>query len=190
MDCLPGPVQQEPAPAPSAALQRPRLSLVGDLPPRSLEEVNAAAEFIPARVGGEGTYEQDRNALCGCSAALAAHCTEPDAAALALLGGKWPSRKDAEHCLATATTRNAASFWAIAGAHGYDLRRHDLSGRDDDPDGLEVLEDEVSARRATREQEPQAPTLAKPKRRTLAPDEVMALLPQRLGYPRLGLVGR
>jgi hypothetical protein len=95
-----------------------------DLPPRTLEEVNAAAEFIPVRVGGQKTYEQDRNALCGCSDALAqAGCADPDAAALALLGGKWPSRKDAEQCLATTTTRKAASFWAIAGQHGYDLRR-------------------------------------------------------------------
>jgi hypothetical protein len=172
MDCLPDPVQQEPAPAPSAAPQRPRLSLVGELPPRSLEEVNAAAEFIPARVGGKGTYEQDRNALCGCSAALAeAGCADPDAAAVALLGGKWPSRKDAEHCLATATTRNASSFWAIAGAHGCDLRRHDLSGRDDDLDGFEVLKDEVAARRTAREQEQETTTQPPPPRT----DRVMEL---------------
>ena len=118
MACLPDPQQQEPAAAP----QRPLLRLV-DLPPRPLEEVNAAAEFIPVRVGGQGTYESDRNALCGCSAALAeAGCADPDAAALELLGGKWPSRKDAEQCLASTTTRNAASFWAIAGANGYDLK--------------------------------------------------------------------
>jgi hypothetical protein len=150
MDCLPDPVQQQPAPA---APQRPRLQLVSPPPPRSLEEVNAAAEFIPVRVGGKGTYAQDRNALCGCSAALAeAGCTDPDAAALALLGGKWPSHKDADHCLATTTTRNAASFWAIAKAGGYDTRRHDLRGKDDDLAGFEVLEDEVGAKREEKAQ--------------------------------------
>ena len=136
MDCIPAPASLHEEPAP-AAPQRPRLQLVSPPPPRSLEEVNAAAEFIPVRVGGEGTYEQDRNALCGCSAALAeAGCADPDAAALALLGGKWPSHKDADHCLATATTREAKSFWAIAGANGYDLRRRDLGGRDDDLTGF------------------------------------------------------
>jgi hypothetical protein len=182
LDCIPAraSLHEEPAPA---APQRPRLQLVSPPPPRSLEEVNAAAEFIPVRVGGEGTYEQDRNALCGCSAALAeAGCADPDAAALALLGGKWPSHKDADHCLATTTTRNAASFWAIAKAGGYDTRRHDLRGKDDDLAGFI----DQSGRQ---QQEPQAPPLAmaKPKRHTLAPDEVMVHLPARLGQPRLNI---
>ena len=134
MDCLPDPVQQEPAPS---APQRLRLRPVPDLPPRSLEEVNAAAEFIPMRVVGGDTYKECRNALCGCSAALAeAGCPDPDAAALEILGGKWPSREDAERCLATTTTRASKSFWAIAGKHGYDQRRHDLRRHDDDLTGF------------------------------------------------------
>ena len=182
MDCLPDPVQQQPAPA---APQRPRLRLVGDLPPRSLEEVNAAAEFIPVRVGGEDTYQQDRNALCGCSAALAkAGCADPDAAALALLGGKWPSHKDAEHCLATTTTRNAASFWAIAGANGYDLRRHDLGGKDDDLSGFI---DQSGGKGGKAQLEPAASKKKPAERVTLWPDQVMRMLPKRIGQPRLNI---
>lgn len=112
--CLPAPAPQKPVAAP------PR----GQLQPRSIEEINAAAECIPHRVGGEGTYDSDRNALCGCSAALAeAGHSDPDGGALALLAHKWPTERDAAQVLSTATTRNAASFWAIAREHGHQLQR-------------------------------------------------------------------
>ena len=92
--------------------------------PRGLDEISAAAACIPRRVGGEGTYEADRNALCGCSAALAeAGVADPDAAALALLGHLWPSERDAEQVLESTTTRSAASFWSIAREHGHQLQR-------------------------------------------------------------------
>lgn len=93
------------------------------LPTRTLEQITAAAAYIPRRAGGEGTYDSDRNALCGCSAALAeAGSTDPDGDALTLLGDRWPDRKDAEQVLRSTTTRNAASFWAIASANGFDLK--------------------------------------------------------------------
>ena len=92
--------------------------------PRSIDEINAAAAYIPRRVGGEGTYDGDRNALCGCSAALAeAGAADPDGMALALLGHLWPSEAEARQVLSSSTTRNAASFWAIAQEHGYGLKR-------------------------------------------------------------------
>ncbi|MBM5785495.1 MAG: AAA family ATPase, partial [Cyanobacteria bacterium K_DeepCast_35m_m1_288] len=93
-------------------------------PPRSIDEINAAAEYIPRRVRGEGTYEADRNALCGCSAALdkAGH-PDPDSAALALLGHLWPTEAEARQVLASTTTRKADSFWSVAGEHGYNLSR-------------------------------------------------------------------
>jgi hypothetical protein len=114
--CLPA----LPAPAPAKAVAAvPSRKFT----PRSIDEVNAAATFVPRRVGNEGTYESDRNALCGCSAALAeAGHSDPDGAALALLEDKWPPG-DARQALKSATTRNAASFWAIAREHGYALKR-------------------------------------------------------------------
>ena len=91
---------------------------------RGVDEVEAAAQYIPRRTGGQGTYGMDRNALCGCSAALKeAGVADPDGAALALLGHKWPSKAAAQQVLDSTSTRNAASFWAIARDNGYDLRR-------------------------------------------------------------------
>lgn len=90
--------------------------------PRSIDEIRAAAEYIPNRIGGEGTYEQDRNALCGCAAALA-EAGYPEAIAIELLANKWPTVKHAEQVLKTATTRNAGSYWRIAKEHGYQLNR-------------------------------------------------------------------
>ena len=114
--CLPA----LPAPAPAKAVAAvPSRKFT----PRSIDEINAAAEYIPRRVGNEGTYESDRNALCGCSAALAeAGHSDPDGAALDLLEDKWPPGA-ARQALKSATTRNAASFWAIAREHGYALKR-------------------------------------------------------------------
>lgn len=111
--CLPKP---EPA-RPTAAAQR------SEWEPRSIDEINAAAEYIPARVPGNGTYDGDWHAICGCSAALAeAGHPDPDGAALALLGHKWPEGA-ARQALESAKTRNASSFWAIASEHGYGLKR-------------------------------------------------------------------
>ena len=120
----------EVAPKPAArALEVLPGGLSGDLPPRGLDAINAAAGFIPRRVGGEGTYDSDRNALCGCSAALSeAGHPDPDGAALALLGHLWPDESAAAQVLSSTTTRKASSFWAIAKERGYDTRRHDLKG--------------------------------------------------------------
>lgn len=88
--------------------------------PLGIDEINAAAEYIPRRVGGEGTYEQDRNALCGCSAALTeAGVPDGDAAALVILAHKWPTEAAARQVLESTKTRNPAAFWAIAREHGY-----------------------------------------------------------------------
>jgi hypothetical protein len=138
-----------------------------DLPPRGIDAINEAATFIPRRVGGEGTYESDRNAICGCSKALAeAGHPDPDGAALALLGHLWPDESAAAQVLSSTTTRKASSFWAIAKERGYDTRRHDLKGKQNakivnaaDPTGG--------------------------KRWRLAPDEVLAKLPAAIGLLRL-----
>jgi len=122
--CLTAEEEQKPVTADAGGLRWAsdffRRKPSGAFKPRGIDEINAAAEYIPRRIGGEGTYEQDRNALCGCSAALAeAGCPSPDAAAIALLGHLWPSQEAAEQVLESATTRNAAAFWAIARDNGY-----------------------------------------------------------------------
>ena len=113
-ECLPAPA---PAPVKPVAVEPSR-----KWEPRSIEEINAAAEFIPERRVGEGTYPESRNALCGCSAALAeAGAEDPDGMALALLGHLWPDEGTARQVLESATTRAAGSFWAIAKKGGYQL---------------------------------------------------------------------
>ena len=92
--------------------------------PRTLKQIEAAAQFIPNRIGGQGTYDEDRNAICGCSAALAeAGVADPDGEALRLLGHKWPSVAAARQVLGSAHTRSASSFWAIARENGFNLKR-------------------------------------------------------------------
>ena len=117
-----GPAEVAACLPPPAPPKRPAAPPAGQA--RGVDEINAAAACIPRRVGGEGTYERDRNALCGCSSALAeAGVADPDAAALVLLGNLWPSEREAAQVLDSTTTRNAASFWSIAREHGYQLQR-------------------------------------------------------------------
>jgi hypothetical protein len=122
--CLPAVEAPAPASGPSRKTAAKASSKASNLPPRPLEQIEAAAQFIPERVVGGDTYEECRNALCGCAAALAeAGVADPDGAALDLLASKWPDRGDAEQVLGSTTTREAASFWRIAEAHGFDLSR-------------------------------------------------------------------
>ena len=95
-------------------------------PPRTVEEIQAAARFIPARIVGAGTYEESRNAICGCSAAFSeAGVADADGAALELLGHLWADAGlgAARQVLDSTTTRNAGSYWRIAKEHGYQLNR-------------------------------------------------------------------
>jgi len=160
------PVEVAPKP-PARALEVLPGGRATDLPPRGIDAINKAAGFIPRRVGGEGTYPSDRNALCGCSAALAeAGQPDPDGAALALLGHLWPDESAAAQVFTSTSTRKASSFWAIAKQHGYDTRRHDLKGQQN-----------------TKIVNAADPTGGK--RWRLAPDEVLAKLPAAVGLLRL-----
>jgi hypothetical protein len=91
--------------------------------------------------------------------------------------------------LTTTTTREAKSFWAIAKEHGYDTRRHDLKSdqlRPQRSSGKEPPQQQLQ--RAGEGINPALDLQGKPKRRQLAPDEVMQLVPQRLGeLPRLNI---
>ena len=120
--CLPAasiPEVVKPTPKPGLIKHRQGV----DYAPRSIDEIEAAAAFIPERVVGGGTYETSRNALCGCAAALTA-IGEPEDRALDLLADKWPDRSKAARVLDSTTTRDPASFWAIARQHGYQLKRN------------------------------------------------------------------
>jgi len=93
---------------------------------RAEVDIKQAAAFIPARIVGAGTYEESRNALCGCSAAFAeAGDADPDGAALELLEHLWADAGlgAARQVLDSTTTRNAASYWKIAGDQGFPLSR-------------------------------------------------------------------
>lgn len=121
--CLP-PVLAKAAPSTRQLAALPNRQSSDGWPPRTVAEIEAAAQYIPRRVGDEGTYDSDRNAICGCSAAFAeAGAADPNGMALALLGHLWPTEAQARQVLSTATTRNAASFWRIAGDNGFPLSR-------------------------------------------------------------------
>jgi predicted P-loop ATPase len=156
-----------PSPAPAKPVTAaPR----GQFEPRSIEEINTAAEYIPLREGNQGTYLSDRNALCGCSDALAeAGHPDPDGAALALLGHLWPTETDARQVLTTTTTRNAASFWAIARDHGYDLKRSRKTAKTVKATPADGAEPGTGS--AVR----------------LKPNQILALLPERVGDLRLNV---
>lgn len=158
-------VAPPPAPTPAPARRSARTATA-----RSIEEIRAAAEHIPTRIGGEGTYEQDRNALCGCAAALS-EAGYPDVMALELLGHKWPSQAEAAQVLKSTTTREAASFWAIAGEHGYNLRNRQRKA-----EGAAAPSAGVTSKKGGNK---------KGEATRLQPAQVLAWLPDRIGTPRL-----
>jgi len=117
-----------PTPEPSTPPAQRLQPLTTELPPRDVDAIRAAVAVLPRRKKGGGTYEHDRNAICGCSAALAeAGEADPDGEAVRLMAHLWEHGEwQARQILESTTTRKAASFWAIAKNHGFDLRRHDL----------------------------------------------------------------
>ena len=116
--CIPAPEPQLPPRAAAPAQQ-----LAADLPPRDMQAIRDAVAVLPPR--SPQTYEQFRNALCGCSAALAEiNHPNPDGEAICLMAHLWEhGERQAAQVLESTTTRRAGSFWAIASEHGYDLKR-------------------------------------------------------------------
>jgi hypothetical protein len=158
--------------APQAEQRHSTRLAAGDLPPRGLGDIRAAARCIPKRVVGGGNYDPSRHALCGCSAAIAAtgkSDAAADAMALDLLAPLWPSRATAKQVLDSSTTRDPAAFWSIAGGNGYDLKRSDLAAGEQSADNGE--EGKAISKKAKR----------------LRPDEVLELLPTRVKNPRLNI---
>lgn len=112
--CLPAPQPVTP-PSPAPLLQ--------PLAPREVQEIRDAVAVLPPR--SPQTYEQFRNALCGCSAALSeAGVGDPDGEAIRLMADLWEhGERQARQVLESTTTRNSASFWAIAREYGFSLKR-------------------------------------------------------------------
>ncbi|MCP9940637.1 AAA family ATPase, partial [Synechococcus sp. Cruz CV12-2-Slac-r] len=124
--CLPAPLPPKAAASTRQLAATPNRQSSDGWPPRTVTEIKAAAAYIPARIVGAGTYEESMHALCGCSAAFAeAGVADGDGAALALLGHLWADAAPgaARQVLTSTTTRNAASYWKIAGDNGFPLSR-------------------------------------------------------------------
>lgn len=124
--CLPLPIPPKAAPSTRQLAATPNRQSSDGWPPRTVAEIEAAAAFIPARIVNADTYEESRNAICGCSAAFAeAGIADPDRAALELLGHLWADAAPgaAQQVLTSTTTREAASYWRIAGDQGFPLSR-------------------------------------------------------------------
>jgi predicted P-loop ATPase len=184
--CLPE-LEPTPAPAPAPApgpgpgpgsqrLQLVAGGLAGELPPRGFDQIREALAYIPPR--SPGSYETHRRALAGLIAAVEqAGGTEDQA--IALMEGHCPSASSGWNVAQVArssTTREAATFWAIASEHGYNLSRDDLRASH---------RPRPRAQGFKPEPEPNATGASKAKRRRLAADEVMAQLPQAMGHLRL-----
>jgi len=163
--CLTLPLERA---ATATASRQRRSSMRGNL-----EQIREAAAFIPKRVVGGNTYEESRNALCGCAAALAAAgSNDPHGDALQLLADRWPDRRTASQVLESTTTREAKSFWSIAKENGYNSsHRSATSPHPRKSPQLKVLQGGGA--------EPST------KRVKLAPDEVLAGLLDRVGRLRL-----
>jgi len=124
--CLPAPIPPKAATSTRQLAATPNRQSSDGWPPRTVAEIEAAAAYIPARIVGGDTYEESRNALCGCSAAFAeAGVADADGAALELLGHLWADAAPgaARQVLDSTSTRNAASYWKIAGDNGFPLSR-------------------------------------------------------------------
>jgi len=121
--CLPAasiPEVVKPTPKPGLIKHRQGV----DYAPRDMQEICDAVAVLPPR--SPQTYEEFRNALCGCSAALAEiNHPNPDGEAINLMAHLWEHGEwQAAQVLESTTTRNAGSFWAIASQHGFQLKRN------------------------------------------------------------------
>jgi len=159
----------------------PQLQTTGDLPPRPVEQLLDAMQRVPEFHHGEGRYDE----LLKLAKRL--HVELGRDAALQLLRSHSPHVKDIEAYFTKAPDRiSPGSIWPfLRDQYGIDIRRHDLKGKapSDTPSGSATTASDASGDGA-----PAAPGNGRGKRRTLAPDEVLDLLPDRIGgTPRLNI---
>jgi len=160
-------------------------------PPHTLEQIQEAAQYIPQRTPGSGKqehYNECRNALCGCADALAA-IGLPEEQALDLLANKWPDRATAAQVLGSTTTHEQGSFWAIAKAYGYkqaSTAAEAINGFQVIPGGFDLQANPNPNPNTNNSTAPAEPPTTE-KRHRLTHDEVMELLPRRVGQLRLNV---
>lgn len=163
---------------------------LGDFPPRPVEAIYDAMAQVP-----EFHHDQDRyDELVKLAKRLHMELGRDDA--LQLLQGHSPHIDDMAQYFTTAPTRlSPGSLWPfLRDTYGIDIRRHDLKGQAPSSLGPTTSARTTATADATA-QEPPTPGInpsldlkQKLKRHTLAPDEVVLSLPQRLGgVPRLNI---
>jgi Virulence-associated protein E len=147
-----------------------------DIPARGFPEIMTALEHIPQRVSGNNTYEDYRNILWGLIKACEEAGGDIDDA-INLMEEHSPSASCGWNIGQVARSGGdkigAGTFWFYAKESGWDPKRRRKSG-----ENLKAKDD--GQNKITKKDDQQ--------RQALAPDQVMELLPQRLGdYPRLNL---
>lgn len=146
-----------------------------DFPIRTMEEVRDALACIPRRVGGgDDSYGKYRNILWG----LIKACEEAGSSreeAISLMEGHSPSKSCNWNIQQTAGSGGeqieSRTFWWHARDAGWRPQ----------PDDRPAARASAQPARAPGEINPDLDMQRKPKRRTLAPDEVVELLPERVG---------
>jgi hypothetical protein len=171
-----------------------------DLPPRPPEALLDAMQMVP-----EFSHDQDRfEELVRLTKRLHMDLGREDA--LELMRHHSPHIKDMEGYFVTAPSKlSPGSIWPfLREKYGVDIRRHDLKGRSresaappraarqeqaaEQPAGADQSEEAEPAQQRQGGINTDLEMKQKPKIRTLAPHEVKAQLPQRLGgIPRLNI---
>ncbi|EDY37577.1 conserved hypothetical protein [Cyanobium sp. PCC 7001] len=125
LDCLPEP--ESPVSPPPRQLQASPAPISADLPPRPLEEVRAALNYIPPRIPGSGTYQDDRPAAIGyIHAVIEAGGTKE--LAMADLRVHNPEWTDNDQVIRSSdlSSFTSGSFWHAVKVNGGDASRSDL----------------------------------------------------------------
>ena len=177
----------------------PRLQ---EFPPRPLEQIRDALSYIPRRIGGgDETYGNYRNILWGLIQACAEASHGPEVA-ISLMDAHSPSKAchwDIRQVARSGGQRiSAETFWWHARRHGWRPPGGGSSGgsgpgqpkpsQPTPPQDNSAAEGPRAGGDISTGIDTSLDMQRKPKRRTLAPDEVVQQLPQRLhGTPRLNI---
>jgi hypothetical protein len=159
----------------------PLLNTSTELPPRPPEQLLDAMQKVPEFHHGEGRYDE----LLKLAKRL--HVELGRDAAFHLLRAHSPHVKDMAAYFTKAPDRiSPGSIWPfLRDQYGIDIRRHDLKAATAANSSPGPLQDSPPA---SGDGTPTAAGNGRGKRRTLAPDEVLQLLPERLGgTPRLNI---
>jgi hypothetical protein len=146
------PVEPAPVPAPNSPGAAPAASR--DYPPRSLEEVREALQFIPPILPDNNQRETFRKLAWSLLVAVR-EAGSNDAMALALLQEHSPLVGDAPTYLQTEPVKiTARSFWGMAKDHGW---RPTGEAGPDPLDGFEVQEEQPGSDTSEPSQAPSSP---------------------------------